>query len=119
MVLDRQRLGKQRLECQQILSAIRNGGGWARHPAVKMWRGYEPALELYLDCCIREWVRRGYTNNMPERLPPLDTIVMPPWLGRGDFHASHRSALLGKLPEWYSHFGWAEQPGLPYVWPVA
>ena len=26
--LDRQRLGKQRVECKQILNALENGGGW-------------------------------------------------------------------------------------------
>lgn len=119
MLLDQKRLGKQRLECQQILSALRNGGGWRNHPAVKMWRGHEQALELYHDACIREWIRRGYVNTMALRLPPLDSVTMPDWLGEGGFHASHRSQLLAKDPEWYGRFGWTEVPGLPYVWPMS
>lgn len=33
-------------------------------------------------------------------------------------HASHRSNLLRKEPEYYTQFGWTEPPDLPYVWPV-
>ena len=37
--LDRQRLGKQRVETWQILQAITNlSYEWQNHPAVKMWR---------------------------------------------------------------------------------
>lgn len=117
MVLDRARLGKQRLEAGQILSAITNGGGWKNHPAVRMWRGHEAALHLYRDVMIREWVRRGYHNTLTESLPPPSSIVMPPWLGRGDFHASHRAVLLAKDSDHYGQFGWTEEPRLEYVWP--
>lgn len=119
MLLDQKRLGKQRLECRQILSAIDHGGGWRHHPAVRMWRGHERALELYHDCCVREWIRRGYVNNMEQILPPLDEVVMPPWLGGEEFHASHRSQLMKKDWEWYGRFGWTELVGLDYVWPVS
>lgn len=43
---------------------------------------------------------------------------MPPWLGDEALHASHRSNLIRKDPEWYGRFGWTEPPDLPYVWPV-
>lgn len=129
-VLDRARLGQQRNEARQIISAIRNGGGWRNHPAVKMWRDHVPALELYHDCVIREWERRGYVNTQELRRPIPDDpeqrsawgqnpdLTMPPWLGDPEFHASHRSQLLLKMPDWYGHFGWTEVPGLPYKWPV-
>lgn len=117
MVLDRQRLGKQRLEAQQILNAIQHGGGWARHPIVAMWRENVQALRLYHDVMVREWERRGYVSNMVQYLPPPSLVVMPPWLGDGEFHASHRAALLHKMPEHYGQFGWTEAPALAYVWP--
>lgn len=116
-VLDRQRLGKQRLECRQIISAIQNGGGWRNHPAVKMWRHHQRALMLYHDVCIREWVRRGYKNEMLEFGLPLDTIIMPPWLGDPAFHAAHRASLLAKDPHHYGQFGWAEEAMVAYRWP--
>jgi hypothetical protein len=75
-----------------------------------MWRGYENGLRLFHDCCIREWLRRGYANNRELYLPPLDQIVMPPWMGREDLHSAYRACLLLKMPEWYSHFGWTEEP---------
>lgn len=124
MVLDPKRLGKQRLEGRQIQSALQNGGGWARHPAVRMWEGCVVALMAYTDACIREWTRRGYQNTMPTMLDPsapyfLREVVMPSWLGDPAFHASHRAALLHKDPEWYGQFGWSEEPALAYVWPGA
>jgi hypothetical protein len=45
--LDYKRLGKQRVECRQILRALEHGGGWANHPATRLWRGYETALKAY------------------------------------------------------------------------
>jgi len=51
--LDRQRLGKQRVEALQILNALNGKSkGWTNHPATKMWCGYEEALCLYKDLCI-------------------------------------------------------------------
>lgn len=47
-VLDKQRLGKQRVEAYQILRALLGiTNGWIHHPATKMWRGYERALAEY------------------------------------------------------------------------
>jgi hypothetical protein len=116
-VLDRARLGKQRLECRQILGAIQNGGGWRNHPAVKMWRHHQRALMLYHDACIREWVRRGYKNEMLEFGLPLDTIEMPPWMGDPAFHAAHRASLLAKDSHHYAGLGWEEEPLVGYRWP--
>jgi len=47
-----------------------------------------------------------------------ETRSYPWWLGRGDFHGSHRSNLLRKYPEHYAKFGWEEPDNLPYVWPT-
>jgi hypothetical protein len=120
MVLDRARLGKQRVETLQILNALMGlSKGWTNHPATKMWAGYEGALWLYGQTMIGEWVARGYQNNMV--LPgtfKADDIVFPKWLGDPAFHASHRSNLLRKDPLWYNQFGWTESPDLAYVWPA-
>ena len=116
-LLDWRRLGKQRVEARQILRALEGDGGWSRHPATRMWEGHEAALRLYGNVVIREWVRRGYVNNM-EILRSGGRIRMPPWLGSPDFHASHRSNLLRKDPGHYGALGWGEPTDLPYVWPV-
>ena len=120
--LDYRRLGKQRVEAFQILRTLTGQGkmGWKNHPAVKMWRGYEPALQRYMNRMIDEWVRRGYRNTMTGN-PCVDVlpVEMPPWFGDERFHASHRSNLLRKDPTYYGTFGWSESPDLPYYWPEA
>ena len=117
--LDRQRLGKQRVEVKQILRALQGlSKGWQNHPAVRMWRGYETALAAYgVEICT-EWRQRGYKDSLlPEFLAAINAeIKMPPWIGNESFHASHRSNLKRKNPEYYKHFN--EPPNLPYVWPT-
>ncbi len=120
-VLDFRRLGKQRLEADQILKTLVRGGGWANHPAVRMWRGYEPALISYRDAVIAEWVRRGYRNSMPflSDAGRAGGFVLPWWLGMERFHASHRSNLLRKDRAHYRRFGWTEPDDMDYFWPVS
>ena len=116
--LDYRRLGKQRVEAFQILNALAGKSkGWPHHPAPKMWRGYETARAVYKDLCIEEWVRRGYKNTMKKE-GSYGAIRLPGWLGREDIHASHRSNLLKKDPEFYGKFGWTEPDDLAYVWPI-
>lgn len=115
--LDYRRLGKQRVEAFQILKALRDPSyGWQNHPAVKMWRGFEPALAHYMNCCIDEWERRGYNNNMLRE--EVDWYYVPPFVGKRKFHDSHKSNLLRKDPEWYGQFGWTVPDDLEYVWMV-
>jgi hypothetical protein len=115
-VLDRQRLGKQRVEAYQIMRAITVGTGWSRHPIVKMWTGFEHALQLYSNAMIEEWIRRGYRNSMETYDISGLTIAYPWWLGLKEFHSSHRAALLAKDYDHYSRYGWTETPGIEYVW---
>lgn len=132
-VLDRQRLGKQRVETMQIMKALTTGDGWVNHPATRMWDGYRPALMRYQIAICTEWTDRGYRDTCLEktalvlnrRAPEIaltasiDNNVVPPWLGDPDFHASHRSNLLRKAPDHYRAF-WPDEPDdLEYVWPVA
>lgn len=154
-VLDQKRLGKQRVECLQILRTLKCGpiqrsftpsllGGfkynpqegcytrrtpWYNHPAVQQWKGYERALMKYTYVVCEEWINRGFNDTVLEKASmlhfnkrvciPSDFMYaqMPPWLGMKVYHASHRSNLLRKMPEWYSRFEWTEPSTLPYVWP--
>lgn len=124
-VLDNKRLGKQRVECLQILKALRGETkGWRNHPATLMWSGHEKALGIYLNCCIDEWVLRGFKNTIPRAPSNFDIYLeyWPEWLRDTDLFekvgSSHRSNLLRKDPVHYGKFGWKEEPGLPYFWPV-
>lgn len=127
-VLDYRRLGKQRVECKQILLAMpKDTGGWRNHPATKMWRGYEVELARYGFAMCREWVSRGYQDSLGVFFSGLVLDYLadgrnpepPAWLGDEQIHASHRSNLLRKDPVFYGRYGWAESADLPYIWPVS
>jgi len=121
--LDRQRLGKQRVETLQIMKALNDPSyGWQNHPAVKMWRGHRGALMMYQEAICNEWTARGYKDTCLEKTReliqdvPTSEWLSPDWLGNYELHESHRSNLTRKLPEWYGEL-WNESPDLPYVWP--
>ncbi|MFK4067222.1 MSMEG_6728 family protein [Streptomyces sp. NPDC029674] len=134
-VLDRARLGKQRVEALQVLRGLTVPGyGWRHHPAVRMWAGYEEALVRYgLDVCA-VWVAEGrpdtcaatlltdFTRHHPgasvrTQDELADAGELPPWLGDPAFHRSHQSALLRKAPDVYSPLFPDVPDDLPYVWP--
>jgi hypothetical protein len=133
-VLDRQRLGKQRVEAMQILKVLDQRedtpDGWSRHPAVQMWHGYPMALLSYTRDIIARWVGFGYQDTVEKALDDLMWHGIfyeafpgghrrPPWLGDEAFHLSHRSNLLRKDPEHYEFLFSPDTPmDLPYQWPI-
>jgi hypothetical protein len=147
-VLDNKRLNKQALEGWQILMTLleldpqgnhRVPKGWYNHPAVKMWRGHEMALFMYVNAMVEEWKSRGYKSTigtkawgtiqvaMSKGIISDSTLDAPQWIEDRDLFeqiaSSHRLALLNKDYEWYSQFGWAEDTGTKpetyeYIWPV-
>lgn len=122
--LDNGRLGKQRVETYQILNAILGRPkldgtpykGWINHPCTVMWRNYVPALKLYLNLSVVEWIRRGFINNIQMEMYDDNELIIPPFIGNENFHSSHRANLLRKDPDFYSKYGWTENPQDPYVW---
>lgn len=122
-VLDRQRLGKQRVEAYQIIQALTTPTyGWQNHPAVKMWRGHVEALALYGLAICDEWIRRGYKDSMRARFVaycPSLRAENPAWIDREDIVLSHRANLVRKAPEHYSLIWPDVDPSLAYVWPAA
>jgi hypothetical protein len=124
-VLDRQRLGKQRVEAWQLLNALSpmrgESKGWVNHPALRMWVGHRRSLALYGITMCYEWTRRGYRDTMAERFRPFVLglfPVAPAWLGDEDFHLSHRSNLIRKMPQHYGPIWPDVPPDMPYVWPT-
>ena len=119
-VLDRARLGKQRVECLQVLRAVTVPTyGWRNHPAAKMWRGFVPALAEYSLAVTDEWIAQGHADTVRPQLLEFvgEPRVMPSWLGDPDFHRSHQSNLVRKDPEFYSPIFPGVPDDLPYVWP--
>jgi len=125
--LDRQRLGKQRVEAVQILRTLLGlSTGWSHHPAVVMWKGHEHFLLAYTIAIVAEWERRGYKNTkiaqhineLTDCLSRKDYDKSPPsWWTDDRVHSSHRSALLRKDNKHYSQFEWQDSPEAPYYWP--
>ena len=136
-LLDRRRLGKQRVEALQVLRALTwPGYGWRHHPVVKMWHGYEEALTRYgLDVCA-VWCATGSADTCAGTLVADFTAAtgsghvrtqeelaaagaLPPWLGDAEVHRSHRSALVRKDPAHYGPLFPGVPDDLPYVWPLS
>jgi hypothetical protein len=137
LILDRRRLGKQRVEALQVLRGLTVPGyGWRRHPAVRMWSGYEEALVRYgLEVC-RVWREQGhqdscaasliagYAAGRPDAHVRDQTALaaageLPPWLGDEAFHRSHQSALVRKDRDTYAPAFPGVPDDLPYVWPTS
>lgn len=126
--LDSMRLGKQRVEAYQIINTIEGADGWEHHPVVSMWRGHTDALKIYFNHIVREWIDRGYVNNMKlydvdetqacyyetyfdwdtllttVKKPKLTkkSILFPIWFNWEPFILSHKASLLRKNPEFYA-----------------
>jgi hypothetical protein len=139
-VLDRQRLGKQRVESWQILNTlghidrgdlymtdkrgVKRKRGWTNHPAVLMWKGNEWFLCLYSEAICKEWIGRGYKDTMLERFEgwrennPNVSINAPLWWGDELVHRSHRSKLLEKNYDHYKGYFPLDEAGMDYHWPI-
>jgi hypothetical protein len=133
--LDVKRLGKQRVECIQVIRGLTwPGYGWRHHPAVKMWRGHAEALGRYALTCCEVWTELGFADTcagtIRADLAEAGIVeirseeelgraaALPEWLGDEDFHRSHRSSLLRKDPEFYGRRFTDVPDDLPYVWPA-
>lgn len=131
-VLDRLRLGKQRVEVYQVLRTLfGETKGWKNHPAVRMWRGHERALAQYGLIVCATWTSRGYNDSCADKIKNtlkrncvstknimrLNDDAFPSWLGDSRLHSSHRAALLMKNYGWYFQFLWSERPEINYYWP--
>lgn len=74
--LDDKRLGKQRVECKQVLKAIlrkleliKDGKrGWLNHPIILMYynngRPYIKDVTGFYRSCVNEWKRRGFKSTI-------------------------------------------------------
>jgi hypothetical protein len=116
-VLDRLRLGKQRIETLQLLR-----GQFSNHPASKMWKGYEYQLANYGLAICDEWCRRGYRDTCYDKIlieqKKFQEAGLPFWFGNNHFHRAHRSNLLRKDFKYYGRYFPGESDKLEYIWPV-
>lgn len=134
--LDKKRCWSQVREANQILKVLRLSRegthntekkkiGWVHHPATLMWKGYEPALQVYYntfwDVSVEKWkikVNKLQRINFEKK---EFLYEVPKWLGFPLLHSIHRGRLLNKDAEFYSQYRWSEQPITDeegYFWPV-
>ena len=133
--LDVKRLGKQRVETIQVVRALTwPGYGWANHPAVLMWQGFEEALGRYGFVCCEVWTGLGFGDTCAATIGAdlaavgiiavrtqaelAEAGALPAWLGDSELHRSHQSALVRKDPEYYRPLFPEVPDDLEYVWPV-
>ena len=130
-LLDNPRLGKQRVECLQVLRALELPDyGWANHPVVTMWRGHTAGLVVYSLAMVRVWRERGFADTtqtlISEFAPDAASMtqaeaaaagLLPSWVGDEELHLSHRSNLLAKDPGFYRPRFPGDPDDLPYKWP--
>lgn len=124
--LDLKRLGKQRVECIQVVRGLtRPDYAWRHHPAVKMWRGHLEALGRYSFTVREVWRGLGHADTCQGTIAADLTVagvatvrrqgqlaeagLLPAWLGDEDFHRRHQSSLVRKDPEHYR----PQFPGVP------
>lgn len=126
-VLDRARLGKQRVEVLQLLNSIKAVAeektvkGWVNHPCRKMWQDHVNALVVYGLAVCAEWVSRGYKDTCFAKIEAFYDATkntdLPAFIGNSEFHKSHKSNLLRKDEKHYRLF-WHKTPStLEYIWP--
>jgi hypothetical protein len=130
-LLDNPRLGKQRVECLQVLRALELPDyGWANHPVVTMWRGHTAGLVVYSLAMVQVWQERGFADStrtlITEFAPDAATMtqaeaaaagLLPSWVGDEELHRSHRSNLIAKDPGFYRSRFPGDPDDLPYKWP--
>lgn len=134
-VLDVKRLGKQRVECIQLVRAlITPNHGFANHPATLMWKGYEEALGRYALAMCDVWCELGFADTCATTIAyDLKTIgidairteaelrdagALPPWVWDERVHESHQSNLVRKDPDFYREHFPTVVDNLEYFWPV-
>ena len=97
-VLDKPRLGKQRVEALQVLRALTYPTyGWKRHPAVRMWAGFERGVAACGLAVCRPGPPAGTPTPAPRRSAPT-------WRPRANRRRCHRPSSLRSVS---SRRGWA------------
>jgi len=117
-VLDRLRLGKQRIEVLQILRAIHGlSKGWTNHPCAKLWQPHANALASYGLAICDEWISRGYKDTTRPKIAAFLTSPAKLPTFPASYHRAHRSLLLRKNPAHYRPHWPTLSDAIPFIWP--
>lgn len=121
VLLDYRRLGKQRIEAKQIIDVIEKGnGGWSNHPVTKMWKDNIIGLKYYFNCCVDEWISRGYKNTMEKYEIEFteESDILPWFYYNKQTQESFKASLLRKDTKYYTDKISCEEEYLKhgYIW---
>lgn len=135
--LDDRKLGRQRVEAQEIFNTLTLGEELPKDPVYRMWEGYEFALGIYcMMLCMEFTMHRGIADKIfwevaaalkeMKRSDASFSMEHPPWHDDKDVMRSHRSNLLRLQNEgdavaghdYLKHFGKATPKNMPYLWPI-
>lgn len=112
MALDKKRLNKQIIGCQQILDALNGATAWSNHPCVLQYKGHEEWLEDYLKCLV------CYKNN-----DLVGAFVAEQWchITRPKWHATEyfdqmRRRLFEKDEEHYKQWSHLGKSDINWYW---
>lgn len=106
-VLDKKRLNKQIIECQQIIRAIEGNKSWHNHPVVRMYRPHKEWLKCYMRCLI---CFKDGNITMAKELDSFSMAERPSFL-TDELCDQHKRRLFTKQPDKYpqfSHLGESE-----------
>jgi len=73
--------------------------GFNKHPATVAWLGFTDGLMYYTNCCLQEWMDRGYQNNRPLyslHYQDEKDIPLPKWTFDDEVILHIRSTLVEK-----------------------
>src|SRR5882757_119106 len=121
--LDDDRLSKQRQDALAALQLLLGPKTKIRHAIMDMWGGYEYVLGVYGMSACSEWQnKRGNRDKIAFDIHALldglpKEFDVPPWMGDLDFHRSHRSYLIRKMPEVYEEYRPNTPLNMPLLWP--
>lgn len=120
--LDKVRLNRQCQEARVIIDNLKNKGKKCTHPAEKMWYGHVPALKLYYNVFLRQWIKKGGMTSFDYyEIDDDEDIEFPWWFEWDIFHTIHKYSLMRKMPSYY-HFDdipdeYTIFKDLGYLWP--
>lgn len=100
MVLDKKRLNKQIVECQQILDALHGKSAWSNHPCVLQYKEHVQWLYEYKQCLEQFAMGRVHT---PQRYSEFADKRRPPFHTQEYFDQMKRR-LYSKNPEHYKQW---------------
>lgn len=131
--LDNKRIVKQVIEAYQMWCCLMNISHhrWRNTVMVKIWEGYEKALQLYTILALKEAesriTKKGRNYYMPTmrkhlknyNFYDLDNVIeYPEWFGDVRFHDSHKAMLYHKNPIYYIDFEQEGKKYSKYYWPL-